>query len=97
MSTPDRLHALLDLSLRHSLKNLVSRQNPPASGRNRLLAAAAQQQMIPHRTPVEHRWIRTSFRISFRLYTGLQETKSLPGYGNLLDTISILKSSMLVP
>lgn len=92
MSTRNDFTNLLDLSLRHALKNLVTRQKPPADGRARLLAAAAQQEMAARQDNAQQHWLN----ISFRFYTGLQEKTAMPGYGNLLDTISVLKVAMMV-
>jgi len=88
MSTRNHFDDLMDLSLRHSLKNLVARKQPPASGRERLLAAAAQQKQASLQ--------RGRLKLSFRFYNGLQEKTPLPGYGNLLDTVSILKANLLI-
>jgi hypothetical protein len=92
MSTRNDFDDLLDLSLRHSLKNLVARQSPPESGRERLLEAAAEQDVSSRQYNEKQRWLC----VSFRFYNGPQEKKTMPGYGDLLDAVSILKSSMLV-
>lgn len=50
MNSRNRPDDLLDLSLRHSLKNWTAHQEPPAEVREQLLSAAKQQKSTPKRS-----------------------------------------------
>ncbi len=83
---------LLDVRLKHTLKNWVARKEAPDQIREQLLAAAYQQKTFPQsRTSVRQnldRW--------FNSKTILSEQSVFPGYGYALDTIFVIRASMTV-
>ena len=81
---------VFDLSLDRSLKNWVDRKNPPANGRDKLLAAAAQQEMSsPQRK-------RAKFTLvwPFRFHVGTDQLplRSIYGYG--FEGVDLLRTRM---
>ena len=87
-SQPDDL---LDLSLRHSLKNWVTHKDPPADGRDRLLAAA--QAVTPTR---KRKLPRLDFGWFFHLQGNQEEINIGPIYNYTLESVYSFKANMAI-
>ena len=82
---------LIDLSLRHSLKNWTAHQAPPEDGRDRLLKAARQESLSPQRKLPKFN-LGWSFRFVFN-----QEVLSIhPFNGYALESVYSLKANMAI-
>ena len=83
---------LLDLRLQHTLKNMVAHKEVPAKGRERLLAAAVLQGILPKES---HCFPEKKGKRFYSQRAFLERT-ICPGQGHALDTIYVLKASMLI-
>jgi hypothetical protein len=91
MNSHNQLDDMLDLSFRHTLKNWVNHQDPPAGGREHLLAAASEAD-----TPSESKQTKFCFWWSF-WFQGNQEVLNVrPIYGYALDSIYSLRANMAI-
>lgn len=91
MNSHKKPNEILDLSLSHSLKNWVNRKNLPAQGRNRLLAAAAQQE-IPS---FQHKLAKFAFRWNSRFQGDYDQLQPRPIYGYGFENFDLLVTRMV--
>jgi hypothetical protein len=90
MNSHNQPDDLIDLSLRHSLKNWAAHKEPPADGRDRLLAAVQEAASLPDRKPSKF-----NFGWSFRFLV-YQEALNRPFYGYALESVYSLKANMAI-
>jgi hypothetical protein len=91
MNSRNQPDELIDLSLRHSLKNWAAQQAPPINGRDRLLKAVQKESLSPERKLPKFN-LGWSFRFVFN-----QEVLSIhPFNGYALDSVYSLKANMAI-
>jgi hypothetical protein len=90
MNSHNRLDDVFDLSLRRSLKNWVDRKNLPANGRDKLLAAAAQQEM----SLSQQKSAKFTFRWNFRFQENRDQLPIRPIYGYGFESMDLLRTRM---
>lgn len=81
---------VFDLSLDRSLKNWVDRKSLPANGRDKLLAAAAQQKI----SSPQRKRLRFTFVWPFRFDGAFEQLPIRPIYGYGFESIDLLRSRM---
>ena len=91
MNSHDQPDELIDLSLRHSLKNWAIHKENPAGGRDRLLAAVQEEGSPPKR-----KRSKFNFGWSFRFSENQEAFNVRPFYGYALDSVYSLKSNMAI-
>lgn len=91
MNSHNQPDELIDLSLRHSLKNWAAHREPPVDGRARLLAAVQAESYQPERKLSKFR-----FKWSFG-FQGKQEVLNVrPIYSYTLESVYSLKANMAI-
>jgi len=91
MNSHNQPDELVDLSLRHSLKNWAAYKALPADGRDRLLAAVHQESSLPERKPSKF-----NFGWSF-CFVFIQDTlNTRPFYGYALESVYLAKANMAI-
>jgi len=91
MNSDNQPDDLIDLSLRHSLKNWAAQKDPLAGGRERLLVAARQETPLPQPEPSKFK-----FRWPFS-FQGKQEVLNFrPIYSYTLESVYSLKANMAI-
>ena len=91
MNSHNQPDDLIDLSLRHSLKNWTAQKDLPAGGRERLLVAARQEIPLPKPKPSKFQ-----FRWPFS-FQGKQEVLNVrPIYSYTLESVYSLKANMAI-
>jgi len=88
MNSHNHTDDMLDLSFEHSLKNWVARKNPPVNGREQLLAAASQQEIVKPRRRIS----RFSLGWSLQYQSNLSEVAVRSLYGYALEAITFKTS-----
>ena len=81
---------ILDISLRHTLRNWVGRSKPPADGKNRLLKAACEMSRETSKSKVSKIAILISMTLNddfLQLY--LEGSKKNPYYSLFPGTMSV--------
>jgi hypothetical protein len=91
MNSHNRPDQLIDLSLRHSLKNWAAQQAPPAGGRDRLLKAVREDRSSP-----ERKLFKFNFGWSFSFAFNQETINSQPLYSYALENVYSLKSNMAI-
>ena len=82
---------MIDLGLRHSLKNLANHKEPPADGRDRLLAAARQEVSLLQPKPSKFK-----FRWPFSFQAKQEVLNARPIYSYTLDIVYSFKANMVI-
>jgi len=88
MSSHNHPEDLLDLSLKHALKNWGARKNAPADARDQLLAAAAQQSFSTPKKSIS----RFHLGWSIFIQSDLSEAAVRSLYGYALEAMSFRTS-----
>jgi hypothetical protein len=92
MNSRNHSDDLLDIRLKHTLKNWVARKEAPEESREQLLVAALQQNAFPK----SNNSIKQGLDRLFHSKTTLSERSVFPGYGYALDTVFVIRASMTV-
>ena len=91
MNSHNQPDDMLDLSFRHSLKNWVNHQKPPADGREQLLATAKEADSLS-----KNRKSKFKFWWSFSFQENREALNVRPIYGYALDSIYSLRANMAI-
>jgi hypothetical protein len=91
MNSRNQPDDLLDLSLRHSLKNWATHSEPPSDGRDRLLATLGEELATPKRKKSFF-----NFGWTFRFPRNQEVLDFRPVYGYTLDSLYSLKANMAI-
>jgi hypothetical protein len=91
MNSHNQPDDLIDLSLRHSLKNWAAHKAPHADGRDRLLAAVQEDG-----SPPKHRPSKFNFGWSFRFVFNQDTLNTRLFYRYTLESIYSLKTNMAI-
>ena len=91
MNSRNQPDALIDLSLRHSLKNWAAQQDPPANGRDRLLKAVQEESLSPNR-----KLSKFNLGWSFRFVFNQEDLRIHPFNGYALESVYSLKANMAI-
>lgn len=91
MNSHNQPDDMLDLSLRHSLKNWAAHQDPPTDGRERLLAAVKEANSLSTQKKSKFR-----FWWSFSFQKNQEALNVRPLYGYALDSIYSLRANMAI-
>ena len=91
MNSHNQPDELVDLSLRHSLKNWATCKAPHGDGRDRLLAAVQEESSQPKRKP-----LKFNFGWSFRFVFNQEVLSIHPFNGYALESVYSLKANMAI-
>lgn len=94
MNSHKQQHDILDLSFNRSLKNWVARKGLPVQGRDRLLAAAAQQEIST--TQQKYKYPKLNFGWTFRFQESLEALSARPVYGFSMESAYSLRANMAI-
>jgi hypothetical protein len=91
MNSHSRPDDLIDLGLRHSLKNWANHKKPPSDCRDRLLEAAREEAAQMKRKPSKF-----NFGWSFRFQSMQEAINIRPIYNYRLETVYSFKANMAI-
>ena len=91
MNSHDQPDELIDLSLRHSLKNWAAHSELPADGRDRLLAAVQEESHLP-----ERKLSKFKFKWSFGFQANQEVLNVRPIYSYTLESVYSFKANMAI-